>query len=185
MFPDRREGELRAGAQSDLQPVRRESSILSSGADVTAGVWASLTAEAVFIAMVAMVSAVRGMDPWMVTRVPGSFLLGPDAVQPPGFVSSDVLLGMLMHLWMGIMVGLIYAILLPRLDVSALAGGLIAGAVLYGAGFWLLPLLFPVWLSPFWLPTSGKLLQAVAHAAYGLVLGLSYRRLASPQTRDA
>lgn len=150
--------------------------IMPSRVNYSAGVVASLVAEAVFIAMVAMVSWVRGMDPWIVTRVPASFLLGPDAVHPPGFVAGDVLLGMLMHLAMGILVGLIYAALLPRLGLSPVAGGLITAAVLYAMGFWLLPLLFPVWLAPFWLPPAGKMLQAVAHAVYGMVFGLVYRR---------
>lgn len=143
----------------------------------SAGVMASLVAEAVFIVMAAMVSWIRGMDPWMVTRVPAAFLLGPAAVQPPGFVAGDVLLGLLMHLWMGILVGLIYAALLPRLGLSPVAGGLITAVVLYLMGFWLLPLLFPVWLAPFWLPPVGKVLQALAHAVYGVVFGLAYSRL--------
>lgn len=142
-----------------------------------AGVLASLLAEAVFIAMVAMVSWVRGMDPWMVTRMPAAFLLGPAAVQPPGFVTGDVLIGMLLHLWMGILVGLLYAALLPRLGISPVTGGLITGVLLYVAGFWLLPLLFPVWLAPFWLPPAGKMLQAMAHAVYGVVFGLAFARL--------
>lgn len=149
---------------------------MPSRVNYRAGVVASLVAEAVFIAMVMMVSWVRGMDPWMVTRVPASFLLGPDAVQPPGFVAGDVLLGMLMHLLMAIAVGLIYAALLPRLGPSPVVGGLITAAVLYGMGFWVLPLLFPVWLAPFWLPPVGKMLQAVAHVVYGVVFGLVYRR---------
>jgi hypothetical protein len=150
--------------------------IVPSRVSYSAGMAASLVAEAVFIATVAMVSWVRGMDPWMVTRVPASFLLGPEAVQPPGFVAGDVLLGMLMHLAMAIVVGLIYAALLPRLGLSPVAGALITAAVLYAFGFWLLPLLFPVWLAPFWLPPMGRMLQAVAHVVYGVVFGLVYRR---------
>lgn len=142
-----------------------------------AGVYASLIAEAVFMAMVAMVSLLRGMDPWMVTRVPASFILGPDAVEPPGFVAGDVALGMFMHVVLSIIVGVSYAALLPRLRLSAIAGGLITGAVLYILGFWLLPILFPDQLSPFWLPAVGKALQAMAHAVYGVVFGLAYARL--------
>jgi hypothetical protein len=143
-----------------------------------AGVYASLIAEAVFIAMVAMVSALRGMDPWMVTRMPAAFIIGPDAVQPPGFVPADVALGMTMHVALAIVVGLVYATLLPRLRLHAVAGGIITGAILYGLGFWLLPILFPRWLAPFWLPASGKLLEAMAHAVYGVALGLAFGRLA-------
>lgn len=160
-----------------MAPPTQRSPRSAGGPSYSAGVAASLIAEAVFVAMVAMVSALRGMDPWMVTRMPGSFLLGPDAVQPPGFVSGDVLVGMMMHLWLGILVGLIYAALLPRLGLSPLTGGLLAGAVLYLLGFWLLPLLFPFWLSPFWLPPTDRALQAMAHAVYGVVFGTAYRRL--------
>lgn len=142
-----------------------------------AGVAASLIAEAVFILMVAVVSLLRGMDPWMVARMPGSFLLGPEAVQPPGYVPGDVLIGLLMHLALGIIVGVVYAALLSRLGVSPVTGGLITGAVIYALGFWLLPLLFPRWLAAFWLPPPEKVLEAVTHAVYGLVLGFAYRAL--------
>jgi hypothetical protein len=71
----------------------------------------------------------------------------------------------------------IYAALLPRLGVSAVAGGLITAATLYTRGFWILPLLFPVWLAPFWLPAPGRALQEVAHAVYGIVFGWAFRRL--------
>lgn len=135
---------------------------------------ASLTAEAVFMVMVAMVALIRRNDPWMVTRVPASLLLGPDAVQPPGPVPGDVALGLLMHLLLGILVGVLYAVLLPRLGVSPVVGGLIAGGVLYAFGFWVLPLLFPTWLAPFWLPPTGRALQAMAHAVYGWVFGAAY-----------
>lgn len=143
----------------------------------SAGVAASLAAEAVFVLMVMLVAWLRDKDPWMVTRVPGSFLLGPDAVQPHGFVPADVLIGLLMHLWLAILVGLVYASLLPRLRLSPVAGGLAAGAVLYALGFWILPLLFPAWLSPFWLPPAGRALQAMAHAAYGVALGWTFAKL--------
>lgn len=150
---------------------------MRSRVSYSAGVAASLIAEAVFIAMVMMVSLIRRKDPWMVTRVPASFLLGPDAVQPPGFVPGDVLLGLTMHAAMAVAVGLIYAALLPRVGVSPVAGGLITAAILYAMGFWVLPLLFPVWLAPFWLPPVGRMLQAVAHVVYGVAFGLAYKRL--------
>ena len=142
------------------------------------GVAASLIAEAVFVSMVMMVSWIRGMDPWMVTRVPASLFMGPEAVRPPGFVPGDVLLGMLTHFWLAILVGVIYAALLPRLRISPVVGGLVAAAALYALGFWILPLLFPVWLSPFWLPPTGKILQVMAHGVYGWVLGAAFSRLA-------
>lgn len=147
--------------------------------DYTAGVFASLVAEVVFMSMVAVVAALRGMDPWMVVRVPASFLIGPNAVQPPGFVAGDVALGLMLHILLAVIVGLIYAALLPRLGLHPVTGGIITGAILYVLGFWLLPLLFPDWLAPFRLPPTDMVLQALAHAAYGVTLGLVYGRLAA------
>ena len=142
-----------------------------------AAIAASLIAEAVFMAMVAAVSALRGMDPWRVTRMPASFLLGPAAVEPPGWIPGDVATGLAMHVAFAVVVGAAYGALLPRLGLAPIPGGLIAGAVLYLLGFWMLPLLFPGWLSPFWLPPEGKLLQAMAHAVYGVAFGVAFRRL--------
>lgn len=151
--------------------------VLPRGVRYRSGVAASLAAEAVFMAMVAGVALIRGMDPWMVIRMPASFLLGADSMRPPGFVPDEVVIGLLMHLGLGILVGVLYAALLPRLGLPPVAGGLITGAMLYLLGFWILPLLFPVWLAPFWLPPTGKLLQALAHAIYGLAFGSVYRSL--------
>lgn len=109
--------------------------------------------------------------------MPGSLLLGPAAVDPPGYVAGDVVMGILLHVWLGILVGLIYAGLLPLLGLSPVKGGLIAGAVLYALGFWALPILFSHWLSPFWLPPTEKLLQAVAHSVYGVVFGVVFERV--------
>jgi hypothetical protein len=129
------------------------------------------------MAMVALVAALRDQDPWKVVRVPASFLIGPDATRPAGFVTGDVVLGLLMHLSFAVVVGVLYARLLPVLGLSPLAGGLVAGGLLYGFGFWLLPELFPGRLEPFRLPPAGKVLQAVAHLVYGVVLGFAYRAL--------
>lgn len=148
-----------------------------------AGVAASLTAEAVFVAVVAAIALLRGNDPWMVARVPATLLLGPTAVQPTGFVPDKVLLGLLLHLWLSVLVGLVYAALLPRVGLPPVAGGLVTGAILYALGFWALPILFPSWLAPFWLLPTGRLLQALAHAVYGVVLGAAYSRLRRPPPR--
>jgi hypothetical protein len=142
-----------------------------------AGVLASLIAESVFLLMMAGIAWLRGMDPWRVTRMPATFIIGPDAVEPSGFVPEDVLLGLAMHLILSILVGLLYAFLLPRLGLSPLAGGVLTGILLYSFGSWILPLLFPNWLAPLWLPPAGKVLQLVTHMIYGVVFGLTFHRL--------
>jgi hypothetical protein len=141
-----------------------------------AGVLAALAAEAVFVIMVAGSAWLRGIGPWRVFRMPASFVVGPEAVQPSGFAPGDILLSAL-HVLLSILVGLLYAFLLPRLGLSPLAGGLLAGLLLYLLGFWPLPLVLKDWLAPFWLPPVGRALQLVAHIVYGAALGASFRRL--------
>lgn len=149
-----------------------------------AGIIASLAAEIAFVALVAAASTMKGKDPWQVVKVPATFLIGPEVVRPPGFVVGDVLLGALTHIAVAILVGLAYARLLPRLDLSPLAGGMLAAALLYGFGFWILPRLFPQWLQPFLLSRGELALQALAHLVYGLVLAVVYARLRAPRRLD-
>ncbi len=141
-----------------------------------AGITASLIAEAVFIALNMPILAVMGKDVWAVARMPGSLVAGPSVMEPPGFVPADVLLGLGMHVALGILVGVVYAVLLPRLGVSPTVGGLIAGAVLYLLGFVLLPAVFPDWLAPFRVPPLMHMIEIITHAVYGVVFGLAFRR---------
>lgn len=120
-------------------------------------------------------AAAQGKDPWHVTRAPASLLIGPDAVHPAGFVAPDVALGLAMHAVLGALVGVLYAALLPRLRLSPVAGGLVAGGVLYLLGSWVLPTLFPVWLSAMSKAPVERLVAAATHAVYGVVFGLAYR----------
>lgn len=106
---------------------------------------AGVLAEAVFVVMVAGIAWLRGMDPWRVFRRPASFAIGPEAVQPSGFVPGDILLGSVLHVLLSVLVGLLYAFLLPRLGLSPHSGGLLAGLLLYLFGFWLLPLVLRDW----------------------------------------
>lgn len=145
-----------------------------------AGVAASLVAETAFVLLTMALAFVRGRDPWHVTRAPASMLVGPAAADPPGFAAGDVALGLATHGAMAVAVGLAYAALLPRLRWSPVAGGLLTAAVLYVIGFWILPALWPHWLSPMRLPMPERLVSAATHAAYGVVFGVAYRALARP-----
>lgn len=143
---------------------------------VRAGVYAALSAEAVFVGVVAAMSFLAGRDPWKVAKVPAAFLIGPAATRPEGFAAGDILLGLLMHLLFAALIGVLYGLLLRPLRLSPLTGGLLAGGLLYLFGFWLLPALFPEWLEPFRLPVAGKVMQALAHLIYGFALGLFFAR---------
>jgi hypothetical protein len=142
-----------------------------------AGIGASLIAEAAFILLTMPVLAAMGRDIWAVARMPAALVAGPEVMQPPGWVPEDVLPGLAMHIGLAILVGVIYAFLLPRLGVSPVTGGLIAGAVLYLLGFVILPVVFPEWLVPFRVPPVMHVVEIVMHAVYGVVFGLAYRWL--------
>jgi len=142
-----------------------------------AGIGASLVAEAAFILSTMPILAAMGKDAWAVVRMPAALVAGPEVMRPPGWVPGDILLGLAMHIGLAIVVGVLYAILLPRLGVTAITGGLIAGAALYVLGFLVLPVLFPEWLAPFRVPPVMHLVEIVMHAVYGLVFGWSYRRM--------
>ncbi|AFZ69302.1 hypothetical protein [Deinococcus peraridilitoris] len=147
----------------------------------TAGLLASLSAETAFILINALASALQGNSPWMVVRVPAVFMVGPDALEPAGFAGNDVLLGLFLHLVMSAAVGLVFAWLSAHLTISPVALGLVTAAVLFFFGFWLLPTLFPLWLSPFALSPKGMLVQTATHVVYGVVFGAAYRQLSTPR----
>jgi hypothetical protein len=136
-------------------------------------------AEAVFIGLTMPVLAVMGRDVWAVVRMPAALVAGPEVMQPPGWVPEDVLLGIAMHVGLGFLVGLVYALLLPRLDVTPVTGGLIVGAVLYVLGFLVLPRIFPEWLAPFQVPPVMHGIEIVMHAVYGVIFGWTYQWLTS------
>lgn len=71
------------------------------------------------MAAVALMSWLRGEDPWKVVKVPASFVIGAEATRPPGFVPADVLLGLLMHLF--------FSVLLVK-NASVLVRALASGA---------------------------------------------------------
>lgn len=81
--------------------------------------------------------------------MPRSSILGRAAAEPSGVVLADVAVVLLMIVVLGVLVGLLYAALLPLLSISLIRGGPVTGAVLYAHGFWALPLLFLGWLAPF------------------------------------
>lgn len=143
-----------------------------------AGIGASLVAETVFILSTMAVLAVMGRGLWTVVRIPAVLVVGPEAMQPPGWVPGDVLLGGVMHAGMAILVGMVFAVLWPRIGVSAVAGGFITAAVLYLLGFLLFPAIFPEWLAPFRVSPVMHSVQIAMHAIYGLVFGWSYRWMA-------
>ncbi len=166
-----------------LQPGRVRDAATHRRIRYGAGIGASLVAETAFVLSTMSLLAVMGRDVWAVVRLPAVLAWGPKVTRPHGWVLEDVLLGAAMHAGLAILVGICYAVLLPRLAVSAVIGGLMAGAALYVLGFLVLPAVFPEWLAPFRVSPVMHLAQIAMHAGYGFVFGWSYRRTADRSPR--
>ena len=145
--------------------------------DYGSGIAASLGAEVVFMAIMMGLSKAQGKDPWHITRAPASLVMGPAATHPPGFYAPDVTRGLAMHAILSVLVGAAYVELLKRSNLSPVAGGVITGEVLYTLGTYILPNVFPRWLSPMAKSKKERVVAAGTHALYGITFGLFYQAL--------
>lgn len=144
---------------------------------------ASLVAETVFVAATMAMAQLRGKDPWHVTRASASLVFGPAVASPPGFVRGDVARGLAAHVMYSVVAGGIYGALLPRLRLTPVQGGLVAGGVLYLLGSYLLPDVLGEWVAPMRKSPEEKAMAAVMHAVYGVVFGLTYGVLTERRER--
>jgi hypothetical protein len=160
-----------------LEKGRRAERTTIASPDYAAGIAASLTAEAVFLATMMGLARTQERDPWKVTRASASLVLGPEIAEPPGFVPGDVARGLSMHLTYSVIAGGLYAALLPRLQLTPVQGGLVTGGVLYALGSYILPGTLGDWVEPMKKSPKEKAMTAVVHAFYGVVFGLTYKNL--------
>jgi hypothetical protein len=156
---------------------------ISERANFRAGISASLVAEAAFVPSMMALMAARGKDPWMVTRASASLVFGPEVATPPGFVPADVARGLTMHVTYSVIAGVLYAALLPRLHLSPVQAGLVAGGVLYALGSYILPATLGEWVQPMVKSPREKAMTAVMHAFYGVVFGLAFKQLTNRRKR--
>jgi hypothetical protein len=158
-----------------LEKSRRPEGTTTASPDFAAGIAASLTAEAAFLATMMGLARMQEKDPWKVTRASASLGFGPEVAEPPGFVPGDVARGLSMHLTYSVIAGGLYAALLPRLRLTPVQGGLVTGGVLYALGSYILPETLGEWVEPMQKSPKEKAMTAVVHAFYGVVFGLTYR----------
>ena len=143
----------------------------------TAGVVASLFAEVVFTVLGVAISALRNEDVWSTVKMPGTLVLGSDRTQTGSLLTSEIGVGILVHVLLAVLVGMIYSALLPHLRISPISGGVATGLILYLLGLWILPAAFPHWLSSWRVPLIDLLIELGTHAIYGVVFGMTYSSL--------
>lgn len=172
---------LRSHQGGDVRSGRPEPG--SREADYRSGIASSLVAEAVFVAVGMGMLYLRGGDPWHIVRASASLVFGPDVASPPDFVPGDVARGAGMHVAYSLVTGAVYATLLPRLRLTPVQGGLVAGGVLYLLGTWLLPAALGDWVAPMRKSGAEKIVAAGMHVLYGVVFGVAYRVISERRRR--
>ena len=123
----------------------------------------------------ALLTRALDQDLWLQPKVIAGLVLGSSATAQAGFVAAPVLVGLLIHLAVSVLLGILFAIGMRRIarlpsdygvpEVAGLAYGLLIWLVAY---FVLLPLLAPTLLGIY---APALLIQ---HIVYGTVAGLLY-----------
>src|SRR5919204_1443541 len=122
-----------------------------------------------------IIAAGMGMDAFMPPRMIAGILLGPSAMEPSTPLMTAAPVGMLLHLVLSIIYGLIFAWIVSVVPALRSTVGVIVGASLFGLLLWLIN--FYVIAPPAgwgWFPTQANPVQQfVAHVfGFGTVLGV-------------
>lgn len=142
-----------------------------------AAVLGGLVAGFVFIVLeMVLVATVQGDSPWAPPRMIAAIAMGEGVLPPPAtFDAGIVLVAMIVHFALSVLFGFLFALVhsmwLSSQAASA-AAGTIFGLLIYVIDFYGFTALFP------WFAMARGMISIVAHAVFGLVLGLAYHRLA-------
>jgi hypothetical protein len=142
-----------------------------------AAIKASIIAGFVFLILeLALVATVGGESIWGPVRMIGAIVLGKDVLPPPAtFDLISLIAAVVVHFALAIIYGVIFALVADRAAWTlgvATGVGLIFGLAIYAVNFYGMTAFFP------WFAMARNSISIFAHAAFGLVLGYSYRKLA-------
>jgi len=140
-----------------------------------AGALAGLGGGLAMTIVSALLTRALDQDLWLQPKVIASLVLGSSATTSAGFAAAPVLLGLLIHLAVAALLGVLFELFMRRItrlpsdygvpEVAGLAYGLLIWLAAY---FIVLPLLAPALLSIY---APALLIQ---HLVYGAVTGLLY-----------
>ena len=147
--------------------------------DVKAAVWAGLIAGVVFMALeMTLVATVGGDSPWAPPRMIAAIGMGKAVLPPPAcFALGILVVVMLIHFALAAVLGIVFGWIVSRQQMGAaatLAAGAIFGLLVYFVGFYGMTTFFP------WFAMARNAISIFAHLVFGVVLALSYLRLARP-----
>ena len=119
--------------------------------DWRAAIWAGIVAGIVFLALnLLLVSGLVGSSPWVLVRLIGSVLLGPDVLAPPATFDLGILIAALVTLFVVIILfALLVAFAMHRWGLLVgILGGALFGLAFYLFTFYTMTYFFP-WLYTF------------------------------------
>jgi uncharacterized membrane protein YagU involved in acid resistance len=145
-----------------------------SRSNLKAGALAGLIAGAVFMMMEMGLVALSGGSPWGPPRMIAAIVMGEGVLPPPASFDLMILMAaMVVHFMLSIVIGVGFAFIAKRFGlVMAVAVGAAVGLALYVVNFYGMTAFFP------WFAMARNTISIVSHIAFGMVLGLSYHRLA-------
>ncbi len=138
-------------------------------------VWGGLIAGVVFLIVeMALVATIGGESLWGPPRMMAAIVLGEGVLPPPAtFDFGIVMTAMVVHFALSIILGLVLAFLIFRLDLTwALAVGVGFGLAVYLVNFYISTAAFP------WFAMARNGITLFAHLLFGFVLAWSYKALA-------
>ena len=146
----------------------------SSRSHLKAGALAGLIAGAIFMMMEMGLVALSGGSPWGPPRMIAAIVMGEGVLPPPASFDLMILIAaMAVHLMLSIVIGVGFAFIAKRFGLLMAVGvGAVIGLALYVVNFYGMTAIFP------WFAMARNTISIVSHIAFGMVLGLSYHRLA-------
>lgn len=145
--------------------------------DWKAAIWAGIIAGLVFMILeMLLVQLVGEGSMWGPPRMMAAIVMGREVLPPPATFDAGVfIVAMLVHFVLSLVYALIFAAIVSRWPMpttGAAIGGLVFGLVIYAVNFYGFTVLFP------WFAEARNWITILAHAIFGLTLGLVYEPLA-------
>ncbi len=145
---------------------------------ISAVIWASLIAGAVFLAMEMMLIMLAGDgNVWGPPRMMAAIVMGTDVLPPPATMDLPiVMVGMMVHFALSVVLGIILGLGISSMGIgmvpAVLLGG-VFGLITYGVNFYGFTALFP------WFEMARTWITVASHIIFGAVLGGVYRAMAA------
>ena len=145
--------------------------------DLKAAVWAGITAGLVFMVLEMLLVQLVGVGSmWGPPRMMAAIVMGREVLPPPATFDAGVLIvAMMVHFMLSLVYAFIFAWIVGRWHTTmtvAAIGGLLFGLVIYAVNFYGFTAVFP------WFAEARNWITVLAHAIFGVTLGIVYRPLA-------